>query len=227
MRIRYFADFAKIERMAIREEFRKTRTAFQLVRAGFRLCQKKGYTRIYGHSQKRLVNFWSRFGFRVMEGGQELCFFRFRLCGNPRRSGARSRLRDPRRRSLCHHPAGRPLGCSGHIGEFRVASGHASVCASVAKSWVSVSSILDFRERSAMPTLVLVDLHDDFRIPARSIRSGRIAGMRWRGAAPRFPMPGKTAFPSLLCATSRRRPPSWRPMPIPPGFATSGPSAPK
>ena len=77
MRIRYFADFAKIERLAIREEFRKTRTAFQLVRAGFRLCQKKGYTRIYGHSQKRLVNFWSRFGFRVMEDAQSFVFSDF------------------------------------------------------------------------------------------------------------------------------------------------------
>jgi len=70
MRVRFFADFAKIERLAIREEFRKSRAAFQLVRAGFRLCQKKGYTRVYGHSQKRLVNFWSRFGFKVMEGAQ-------------------------------------------------------------------------------------------------------------------------------------------------------------
>jgi predicted GNAT family N-acyltransferase len=77
MRVRFFADFAKIERLAIREEFRKTRTAFQLVRAGFRLCQKKGYTRVYGHSQKRLVNFWSRFGFRVMEGGQNFVFSDF------------------------------------------------------------------------------------------------------------------------------------------------------
>jgi predicted GNAT family N-acyltransferase len=77
MRVRFFADFAKIERLAIREEFRKTRTAFQLVRAGFRLCQKKGYTRIYGHSQKRLVNFWSRFGFRVMEGAKSFVFSDF------------------------------------------------------------------------------------------------------------------------------------------------------
>jgi predicted GNAT family N-acyltransferase len=77
LRIRYFADFAKIERLAIRAEFRKTRTAFQLVRAAFALCQKKGYTKIYGHSQKRLVNFWSRFGFRVMEGGQNFVFSDF------------------------------------------------------------------------------------------------------------------------------------------------------
>jgi len=57
LRIRYFADFAKIERLAVRKEFRKTRLAFQLVRAGIELCRVKGYRRLYGHSQKRLGNF--------------------------------------------------------------------------------------------------------------------------------------------------------------------------
>jgi predicted GNAT family N-acyltransferase len=77
LRVRYFADFAKIERLAVRGEFRRTRTAFQLVRAAFKLCQKKGYTRIYGHSQKRLVDFWARFGFRVMEGAKSFVFSDF------------------------------------------------------------------------------------------------------------------------------------------------------
>ena len=77
LRIRYFADFAKIERLAVRREFRNTRLAFQLVRAGIELCQMKGYRRLYGHAQKRLVNFWSRFGFRTFEGGQELVFSDF------------------------------------------------------------------------------------------------------------------------------------------------------
>ncbi|MES2474007.1 MAG: GNAT family N-acetyltransferase [Pseudomonadota bacterium] len=77
MRVRCFADFAKIERLAIRKEFRKTRAAFQLVRAGFKLCQKKGYTRVYGHSQTRLVNFWTRFGFRVPENAKRFVFSDF------------------------------------------------------------------------------------------------------------------------------------------------------
>lgn len=77
LRIRYFADFAKIERLAIRKEFRKTRAAFQLVRAGFKLCGAKGYTKVYGHSQTRLVNFWSRFGFRVPENARHFVFSDF------------------------------------------------------------------------------------------------------------------------------------------------------
>jgi predicted GNAT family N-acyltransferase len=77
LRIRFFAGFAKVERLAIRKEFRKSRAAFQLVRAGLMLCQKKGYRRAYGHSQARLVNFWGRFGFKPFEGAQSLVFSDF------------------------------------------------------------------------------------------------------------------------------------------------------
>jgi predicted GNAT family N-acyltransferase len=77
LRVRYFADFAKIERLAVRREFRKTRIAFQVVRAGIELCRAKGYRQLYGHSQKRLLNFWGRFGFRPLEGAQEFVFSDF------------------------------------------------------------------------------------------------------------------------------------------------------
>ncbi len=77
LRIRFFADFAKIERLAVRAEYRNTRMAFALVRAGIELARVKGYRRLYGHAQKRLVGFWSRFGFRVFEGAQELVFSDF------------------------------------------------------------------------------------------------------------------------------------------------------
>ncbi|MBN9544909.1 MAG: GNAT family N-acetyltransferase [Alphaproteobacteria bacterium] len=74
LRLRFFADFAKLERLAIRKEFRKSRAAFQLVRAAFKFCQKKGYGKIYAHSQTRLVDFWKRFGFQVLEGGKSFVF---------------------------------------------------------------------------------------------------------------------------------------------------------
>ncbi len=74
LRLRFFADFAKLERLAIRKEFRKSRAAFQLVRAAFKFCQKKGYGRIYAHSQTRLVDFWKRFGFQILEGGKSFVF---------------------------------------------------------------------------------------------------------------------------------------------------------
>lgn len=77
LRIRYFADFAKIERLAVRHEFRHTRLSFQLVRAGFEFCRMKGYRRLYGHSQKRLLNFWGRFGFKPLDGRPEFVFSDF------------------------------------------------------------------------------------------------------------------------------------------------------
>ena len=77
LRLRFFAGFAKFERMAIRKEYRKSRAAIHLARAGFKFCQKKGYSRVYGHIQERLVGFWSRFGFRVMENSRRFVFSDF------------------------------------------------------------------------------------------------------------------------------------------------------
>lgn len=77
IRIRCFADFAKIERLAVRREYRNSRLAFSLVNGAIDLCRAKGYGRLYGHAQKRLINFWSRFGFRPLEGGKDLIFSDF------------------------------------------------------------------------------------------------------------------------------------------------------
>lgn len=67
LRIRYFADFAKIERLAVRHEFRSTKLAFRLARAGAELCRTKGYRKLYGHARKELVRFWKVCGWKPME----------------------------------------------------------------------------------------------------------------------------------------------------------------
>jgi predicted GNAT family N-acyltransferase len=77
LRVRFFADFAKLERLAVRHEFRRSVLAFEVVRAGIRLARRKGYTRIYGHAQDRLVPFWSRFGARPMSPRRPLKFSDF------------------------------------------------------------------------------------------------------------------------------------------------------
>jgi len=74
LRVRFFASFAKIERLAVRHEFRNTRLSFDMVWAGIELCRKKGYTTIYGHAQDRLVKFWRRFGAKPMGGNRKLEF---------------------------------------------------------------------------------------------------------------------------------------------------------
>jgi len=77
LRIRYFADFAKVERLAVRREFRKTRLSFQISKAAIELCRTKGYSRIYAHAQKRLLNFFERLGFRPLPGRREFSFSDF------------------------------------------------------------------------------------------------------------------------------------------------------
>lgn len=67
VRVRFFAGFAKIERLAVRSEYRNSRLAFALARRAVDHCRMKGYRTIYGHSRADLVRFWRIFGFREMD----------------------------------------------------------------------------------------------------------------------------------------------------------------
>lgn len=64
LRIRYFATFAKFERLAVLSRFRNTRLAFRMIEAGIQFCQRKGYTSFYGHADPRVTRLWQRFGFK-------------------------------------------------------------------------------------------------------------------------------------------------------------------
>ena len=66
LRARFFADFTKLERLAVRHEFRHSRLSFQIVKTGIEFAKAKGYRQVYGHAQDRLVRFWSSFGARPM-----------------------------------------------------------------------------------------------------------------------------------------------------------------
>jgi predicted GNAT family N-acyltransferase len=77
MRIRYFADFAKVERLVVRKEFRSSGLARELVDASVAHCRSKGYERVYVYAQKRLVKFWSKCGFAVPPNARELEFSDF------------------------------------------------------------------------------------------------------------------------------------------------------
>ena len=62
MRIRYFGDFAKLERLAVRREYRRYWIGSKIVRFAKEHCARKGFTRAYGHSQKRMYDFYRRGG---------------------------------------------------------------------------------------------------------------------------------------------------------------------
>lgn len=74
VRVRYFADFAKIERLAVKLEYRSTKLAFKLVRAAVEHGRLKGFTRFYGHASDEMVPFWQVFGGKVIEGRPEFRF---------------------------------------------------------------------------------------------------------------------------------------------------------
>ncbi len=77
IRARFFADFVKLERLAVRQEFRRSRLSFMMVQAGIELARKKGFRRIYGHAQDRLVDFWARFGAKPLGPDRKLVFSDF------------------------------------------------------------------------------------------------------------------------------------------------------
>lgn len=62
MRIRWFADFCKVERVAVRPEQRGREAAAALIQAACDLAGRKGYSTILGHIQSRLLPFWTRYG---------------------------------------------------------------------------------------------------------------------------------------------------------------------
>jgi predicted GNAT family N-acyltransferase len=74
LRIRYFADFAKLERLAVRHEFRDRRMGTRLMQAGVELCRMKGYRRIYGRAQKDLLGYYENMGWHRLEGSPEFYF---------------------------------------------------------------------------------------------------------------------------------------------------------
>ncbi len=75
IRIRWFADFAKLERAAVLRRYRQSGVAHALWAASSAIAARKGYRKILGHIEPRLLGFWERCaGFRLREGRAPLFF---------------------------------------------------------------------------------------------------------------------------------------------------------
>jgi predicted GNAT family N-acyltransferase len=75
VRLRWFADFAKLERLSIRREYRGGPGLMMLAQSSFQHAAKKGYRRLMGHAQLRLAPFWKRyFNGRERPGRERFCF---------------------------------------------------------------------------------------------------------------------------------------------------------
>jgi predicted GNAT family N-acyltransferase len=60
MRIRWFAGFAKFERICVCAKFRGAQAAERLVEFGCRMAARKGYAKVLVHANRRLVGHWQR-----------------------------------------------------------------------------------------------------------------------------------------------------------------------
>ncbi len=74
VRLRFFADWAKLERLAVRQEFRQSKAAFIIVRHALKHLSEKGYAKVYGHARHDLVRFWRTFGFQPISSRPKFHF---------------------------------------------------------------------------------------------------------------------------------------------------------
>ncbi|HEY2032987.1 MAG TPA: GNAT family N-acetyltransferase, partial [Rhizomicrobium sp.] len=74
IRVRYFSGFAKLERLAVLKACRGTPVTRAVIEAAVEICRRKGYERVYGHSQARLVGFWEKHGFKPLRRNTNLVF---------------------------------------------------------------------------------------------------------------------------------------------------------
>lgn len=58
VRIRWFAEFAKLERALVLADYRTGPVMKALVRRTVDLCERRGYARLLGHVQERLLGYW-------------------------------------------------------------------------------------------------------------------------------------------------------------------------
>ena len=74
LRIRWFANFAKIERVCVMKHVRGGALVKLMIETAVDLIGRKGYLHVIGYIQKRLVPFWKQLGFYPREGREEFRF---------------------------------------------------------------------------------------------------------------------------------------------------------
>ena len=126
LRMRYFAEFAKIERLAVLPRFRRTLIPKVVVETGIEICRRKGYRTLYGQAQKRLVKFWARFGFEPMRKNAKLVFSDHEYVEISAELEAAFRSHHHDEPSLCDHSSGRALGRRRGVGRMSRTARHQS-----------------------------------------------------------------------------------------------------
>lgn len=68
MRIRYFSDFVKFERMSVLPELRKSNISDLIMKTATKFCAQKGYHTIHGVCKKELLSRWAKDGAFPIKG---------------------------------------------------------------------------------------------------------------------------------------------------------------
>lgn len=74
IRVRWFADFALLERVGIRKRYRSYQVLAALARSALELARQKGFRIAAGRARTETVNFWKRFGGR--QSGEPITMYR-------------------------------------------------------------------------------------------------------------------------------------------------------
>lgn len=68
MRIRYFKDFVKFERVCVVKEYRKTNVSKLMMDSAAKFCAAKGYSLVHGVCKKELLPRWAKINAFPIEG---------------------------------------------------------------------------------------------------------------------------------------------------------------
>jgi predicted GNAT family N-acyltransferase len=74
LRLRWFADFAKVERAAVLPRFRGLGVMRSLMTEAIEYAARRGYRNLLGHAQLNRVSYWKTLGFRVREDRPQFTF---------------------------------------------------------------------------------------------------------------------------------------------------------
>lgn len=74
LRIRWFASFAKIERVCVMKHVRGGALVKLMIETAVEMIGRKGYRHVLGYIQKRLVPFWKQLGFHPRDGREGFRF---------------------------------------------------------------------------------------------------------------------------------------------------------
>jgi predicted GNAT family N-acyltransferase len=75
LRIRFFADFCRVEKLSVRKNYRRSLVVRSLIREGLNYCRRKGCTKFYAHAREDTERFWTYFGAKplLLRGKSMLC----------------------------------------------------------------------------------------------------------------------------------------------------------